>query len=382
MIIGDIVDSEESIKRRIDAIIKEVDKSGYDAMVFVNEVINQNPSNFIYVSGAWGYGEEHATLVFDPDGGSTVVMPHWAASRMEERGLYDRVIPVKQEKGHHIKRTLEALTDYKPDKVCFDLSTMSAHFAFHLSRAMGVNITPDKDISGHVFKLRAIKDEFEISEMKRAIKITEQALMGLVKSARPGAHTWQIKKKMDAALIEKGAVEFSFDSTLRFVRGSSKPHGIIKSDDMLAVDVGCRVDSGYCSDMGRTWPITMDADVKDYLERMVSAHSESIKNIKPGVTGNEVLEKSSEINLEYGFDPLVRCGHQIGLDCHDYTMPYSPSFGPIETDAQPLKAGMTLTFEPQHKDSKKNMRSHMEDIVLVTENGNVLLNELPWDLLW
>ena len=373
---------EESLKRRISSILAEVERRGFEAVVFVNEVIGQNPSNFVYVSGPWGLGEEHGTLVFDVDGGSTVVMPHWGAKRMEESGRYDRVISVKQEKGHHIRGTRDALTGYDTDVVCFDLSTMTAQFAFGLGHALGMGLTPDRGISDHVFKLRSIKDEFEVAEMKRATHITEEAVVDLVQEARQGMHTWRLKKRLDAAMIERGAVEFSFDSSLRFARGPPRPYGIIKHGDMLLVDVGCRVETGYCSDMGRTWPITMDADARDYLEKVLAAHTESIKSIRAGVTGNEVLEKASEINVEYGFDPLVRCGHQIGLDCHDYTMPHAPSFGPIETDGKPLQAGMTLTFEPQHRDPKMNMRSHIEDIVLVTGGDPVLLNELPWDLLW
>lgn len=382
MIDGEILRSEESLKRRREAILSEVERRGFDAVVFLNEVIGQNPSNFVYVSGPWGLGDEHSTLVFDVDGGSTVVMPHWGAGRMEESGRYDKVIPVKQEKSHHIRGTKKALAGYDLDRICFDLSTMSAKLAYQLGHALGIGLTPDRDISDHVFKLRAIKDEFEIAEIKRAIRITEEAVMKLVQEARPGIHTLELKKRLDAAMIEKGAVEFSFNSSLRFARGPRRPYGVIKHGDMLLVDVGCRVDSGYCSDMGRTWPITMDDDIRDYLGRVVSAHTESMKNIRAGAFGNEVLRKASEINVEYGFDPLVRCGHQIGLDCHDYTMPYAPSFGPLETDSQPLEVGMTLTFEPQHRDPKMDMRSHIEDIVLVTEGDPILLNELPWDLIW
>jgi Xaa-Pro aminopeptidase len=373
---------EDSLRRRISLILSEVEARGFEAVVFLNEVIGQNPSNFVYVSGPWGLGDEHGTLVFDVDGGSTVVMPHWGAKAMEESSHYDRVIAIKQEKGHHIKGTMEAIVGYDPKNVCFDLSTVSTQLSYKLGEALGISLTPDRDVSDHVFRLRAIKDDFEIAEIKRAITITEEAVMELIQGSLPGVNTWDLKKKLDASMIERGAYEFSFNSSIRFARGPGRPYDVIRHGDMLRVDVGCRVETGYCSDMGRTWPITMDADVRDYLDRAVAAHGEAMKNIKAGVSGNEVLERASEINLEYGFEPLVRCGHQIGLDCHDYTMPYSPSFGPIETDSQPLEKGMTLTFEPQHTDSKMDMRSHIEDIVLVTEREPVILNELPWKVTW
>jgi Xaa-Pro aminopeptidase len=376
------MDLDGSLKRRINSILDEARRRGFEAVVFTNEVIGQNPSNFVYVSGPWGLGEEHGTLVFDLDGGSTVVMPHWGAKRMEESGRYDKVIAVKQEKGHHIGGTLEALACYDKESICFDLSTMSAQFAYRLGHALDIEITPDRDISDQVFRLRAIKDEFEISELKRVIGITEEAVLELMQETRPGLHTMKLKKMLDAVMIEKGAVEFSFESTLSFARGPTRPYGIIKHGDLLSLDVGARVDTGYCSDMGRTWPMGMDADVKDFLKRMVAANAEGVKNIREGASGNEVLAKANEINAEYGFEPMVRCGHQIGLDCHDYTMPFAPNFGSIETDAQPLKAGMTLTFEPPHADEKLGMRSHLEDIVLVTKAEPVILNEMPWNPLW
>jgi Xaa-Pro aminopeptidase len=134
--------------------------------------------------------------------------------------------------------------------------------------------------------------------------------------------------------------------------------------------------------MGRNIPITLDSEVKEFLDLAVVAHKDSIKAIRSGMIAGKVLEESNRINVEYGFDPIVRCGHQIGLECHDYTMPFAPNFGPIETDKQPLKTGMTLTYEPPHNQADKGLRTHFEDIVLITDGGYVLLNELPWDFLW
>lgn len=373
---------EESLKRRIDSILGEAQRRGFEAVVFLNEVINQNPSNFVYVSGPWGLGDEHGTLILDADGGSTLVMPHWGVGRMEESGRYGRVISVKQEKGHHIRGTVEALAGYSKEKICFDFSTLSAQFAHRLGDALDIRLTPDRDISDHVFALRSIKDEYEIAELRRVIALTEEAVLELMQETTPGKHTLTLKRKLDAAMIEKGAAGFSFESSLSFTRGPRRPYGVIKHGDLLSLDVGARVESGYCSDMGRTWPVGVDVEARGFLERIVAANEEGMSNIREGVSGNEVLAKANEINAEYGFEPMVRCGHQIGLDCHDYTMPFAPSFGPIETDAQPLKAGMTLTFEPPHTDAELGMRSHLEDVVLVTKGDPVNLNQMPWDLLW
>jgi Xaa-Pro aminopeptidase len=382
LINGEILKAEESLQRRIDAILTEVKLRGFDTVLFLNEVISQNPANFLYVSGTWGYGEEHSALIFDLDGRSTIVMPHWGAPKMRDKGYYDNVVPVKQEKGHQIRGIVQALEQYySAKKICFDLSTMSAQFAFQLTKALNIKLVKESDISDHIFKMRAIKDDYEIEEIKKAIQITEEAVLELVTNSRPGMKTEVLKKKMDASMIEKGAVEFSFESSIDFALGS-KPSGIIKHNDLIRVDVGCRVPSGYCSDMGRTIPISPDLEIKELLNRAIAAHKDSIKKIKEGAIAKEVLDEANRINIEYGFDPIVRCGHQIGLEAHDYTMPYAPNFGLIKEDEQPLKAGMTLTFEPLNWIKNKGFKPHFEDIVQVTKEGYTLLNQLPLDLNW
>jgi Xaa-Pro aminopeptidase len=374
------LNQKDSLKRRRQELLKEAEERGYEAAVFFNEVIRQNPSNFIYMCPS-GLGDEHQTLVMDVNGDTTLVMPHWGASRVEASGEYSKVIAIKQEKGHHINGTKEALKQYNPSKICFDLSTVSAQMAFRLSKEVGVRLTPEHDISDKVFKLRSIKDEFEISEIKRAIGITEKAFMMLIEDTRPGRHTSDLKKELDSNMIRLGAYEFSFDSSIGFIKGTPRP-AVLKHGDALSLDVGVRVETGYCSDMGRNWHVTWEKDTEDYMERAMQAQIDGIKNIREGVTGNMVLQKANEINKELGFAPTPRTGHQIGLDCHDYTMPYAPSFGPIVTDDQPLKAGMTLTYEPGRRDIENNYRGHIEDIVLVTKGDSICLNKMPYNITW
>lgn len=373
------MNQKESIKRRRTAILNEAEKRGFKVVVFFNEVIRQNPSNTIYVLPS-ALGDEHQTLVLDTNGDSTLVMPHWGASRVEASGEFSKVIPIKQEKGHHIKGTMEALKHYSMDKVCFDITTISAQMAFRMSHEIGVPLTPERDISDYVFKLRSIKDDYELGEINQAIEITEAAFMMLIEETNPGRSLEDMKRELDANMIELGAYEFSFDSSIGFIKQNKTE--FLKHGDALSLDVGVRVDTGYCSDMGRNWHVTWERQTEDYMERAMQAQIEGIKKIKPGMTGNQVLESANEINSELGFNPMVRTGHQIGLDVHDYTMPYATSFGPIETDNQPLKPGMTLTYEPQRLDPSTGYRGHIEDIILITKTGAECLNKMPYRITW
>ena len=72
------MNAKQSLQQRRNAILEEVQARGYEAVVFFNEVIRQNPSNTIYaMPGA--LGDEHQTLVLDANRDSTLVMPHWGA---------------------------------------------------------------------------------------------------------------------------------------------------------------------------------------------------------------------------------------------------------------------------------------------------------------
>lgn len=370
---------KESLKRRRDTILKQAQERGYEAVVFFNEVIRQNPSNTIYVMPQ-ALGDEHQTFVLDSDGETTVVLPHWGAKSVRDSGEFNNVIAIKQEKGHHIKGTFEALEKYPRDKIGFDLSTVSAEMWSRIALELGIPATTERDISNIVFKLRSIKDEYEIEEIKRAIEITETAFHILIEETTPGRKVTDMKRELDANMIKLGAYEFSFDSSIAFIKHNKTEY--LKHGDALSLDVGVRVDSGYCSDMGRNWPVTLEKATEDYMDRALQAQIAGIEGIKPGMTGNQVLEYANKVNRELGFEEMVRTGHQIGLDVHDYTMPFAPSFGPIATDNQPLKPGMTLTYEPQRRDPKTGYKGHIEDIILITETGSKCLNQMSYRVNW
>jgi Xaa-Pro aminopeptidase len=346
------MNQKKSIERRRKTILKDIQERGYEVAVFFNEVIRQNPSNTIYVMPE-ALGDEHQTFIMDADGETTLVTPHWGAPRIRASGEYNEVIAIKQEKGHHINGTLEALKKYTKDKICYDLSTVSAQMWYRIASELGVPATPERDISNPVFRLRTIKDDFEVKEISNAIEITEAAFHILIEETNPGGSVYGMKKELDSNMIELGAYEYSFDSSIGFIKNNKTE--FLKHGDALSLDVGVRLKTGYCSDMGRNWHVTWEQETEDYMDRAMQAQIEGINGIKPGMTGNEVLEHANLLNKELGFKETVRTGHQIGLDVHDYTMPYAPSFGPIITDNQPLKPGMTLTYEPNRRDLKLNL---------------------------
>jgi hypothetical protein len=81
------LNQEESLARRRKELLREVERRGFETIVLLNEVVNQNPGNFVYLCPE-GIGDEHQSLVLGVNGDVTLVCPHWGAKAAEESGKY------------------------------------------------------------------------------------------------------------------------------------------------------------------------------------------------------------------------------------------------------------------------------------------------------
>ncbi len=105
----------------------------------------------------------------------------------------------------------------------------------------------------------------------------------------------------------------------------------------------------------------------------MKAQEEAIKIIRPGAKFSETQEAVSKVMNDAGYGKYLNHGvsHHIGLDVHDV--------GSMNI----LAPGMVLTIEPglyfpagSNVDRKYwNIGVRIEDDVLVTENGNMVLSE-------
>ena len=114
-------------------------------------------------------------------------------------------------------------------------------------------------------------------------------------------------------------------------------------------------------------------DTTDEYERVydavIAAQAAGLAAVRPGVLAREVDAACRQVIVDAGYGEWFRhrTGHCIGLDVHEY--PFIS-----EEDETPLEAGMTFTIEPSvFWPGRVGVR--IEDIVLVTEDGGVKLNE-------
>lgn len=245
-----------------------------------------------------------------------------------------------------------------------------------------------------------IKNRSSIIKMEQAGKLLASVFDTLGSQLKPGVSTlaldqWigdQLKKNglVSQAKGYKGYKHYSCISiNQEVVHGVPSEHKILADKDVVKVDV-CAAWKGYCADMARTYCI---GDVDPALHTFVAAARRALqKGIEAARVGNRVSDISFAVQSEiekHGFG-IVRdfAGHGIGKNMHEEPeiLNYGdPGKGPV------IRAGMAFAIEPMITMGKeevcilndgwtvetvdRSMAAHVEDTVIVTEDGPKVLTK-------
>ena len=299
----------------------------------------------------------------------------------DQETLDDKVFEVIQDKNVLIGYDGSSIKAQSKDFVNLALKTRSSEELIDIQKTM--------------MNMRTVKKPEEIEAIRKAAKITEEAVDELKKFIKVGMSELDIYTKLEYEMARRGVLVPAFGTIAAigenvFYLHHGTPEDItIKKGDIVQIDLGGRVD-GYCADISRALFVGVSDDAE--LERrksslhglIVNLRREAFKFIRPGITIpelnahmkgiaykwllNEGLiqmksdgeENDANIVSEYYWH---NTSHHMGLDVHD-----------ISVREEPLKEGNCLAVEPGVYIKEWGIGFRIEDDVLVTSDGCELLS--------
>ena len=198
-----------------------------------------------------------------------------------------------------------------------------------------------------VERLRMVKSPEEVSAIREAAHLAQEALAEVLPSVRVGQSEREIGAGLEGALRRRGSEWHPFPtivasgprSALPHARTSGRPVG---RGEWLLLDFGAQVD-GYCADLTRTVVVGGRADERQRTvhELVRTAQARAIEHVRAGMTGRDADALARDVIAARGFGDAFghSLGHGLGLEVHE-----APRLAPTADAALPPHA--VVTVEP------------------------------------
>jgi len=235
-------------------------------------------------------------------------------------------------------------------------------------------------VAGLVEKIRLIKTDEEISIIKAACRIADEAYEHIVTYIKPGMTELEVSNELEFFMRKRGATSSSFDTIVASGVRSALPHGVasdkvIEVGDFVTLDFGA-VYNGYISDTTRTVAVGEPSEkLKEIYQVVLDSQLLALEKVKPGMTGKEADAIARDYIASKGYGEAFghSLGHGIGLEVHE-----GPGLS-FRSDIV-LEPGMVITIEPGiYLPNIGGVR--IEDDALVTESGLEKLTHSTKELL-
>jgi Xaa-Pro aminopeptidase len=239
--------------------------------------------------------------------------------------------------------------------------------------------------SAVVGPLRIVKDADEIALLTRAARAADQVIHEIVNGRLVGRTEADVASEVRDRLVAWGHDRADF-AIVGSGPNSASPHHaaserVIRAGEPIVFDIGGPM-GGYGSDITRTVWVTggdptrgPDRSFQRLYGVLRGAQAEAAHAVMPGVAAERIDLVARELisAAGYGAHFIHRTGHGIGLEEHE--PPYI-----VAGNVEPLLPGMAFSVEPGiYLEGRYGAR--IEDIVVCGEDGPVVLNEAPRDLL-
>ena len=340
-------------------------------------ILNPGPS-LIYLTGLHFHLSERPVLVFFiPDEVPMIVLPELEQEKLKHLPFEIQSFPYGEDPSQWAIVFRNAVQSAKLGSVRIGVEPRQLRlleFRLLSTAAPKADIISAEDI---VSKLRMYKDQSELSAMRKAVEIAQQALNATLPQVKIGLTEREVAGELTLQLLRAGCdPQIPFTPIVSSGPNAANPHATpsnrkLSPGDLLVIDWGASYEE-YISDITRTFAIgKLDPEDEQICKAVLEANSAGRISAKPGIAA-EVIDKAARAVIQaagYGKYFTHRTGHGIGMEGHED--PYIRA-----GNLMLLEPGMTFTIEPGiYLPGKNGVR--IEDDVVITPTGVECLTSLP-----
>lgn len=251
-------------------------------------------------------------------------------------------------------------------------------FLFEMQR-QGLTVV---DCQQLMLDARQIKSPDEIVLLTQAAAMVDGVYQDIVEMLKPGVRENQVVALASKRLIEMGSDQVEAVNAISGERCNPHPHNftdrLIRPGDQAFFDI-IHSYNGYRTCYYRTFAVgSSTASQRDAYTRAREWMDASIAMIKPGVGTDEVAQVWPRAT-DFGFaDEMaafgLQFGHGLGLGLHE-----RPIISRLNSMTEPveLQPGMVFALETYCPADDGFSAARIEEEVLVTEDGGVVLTLFP-----
>jgi Xaa-Pro aminopeptidase len=346
---------------RLERVRAALRAAGIDALML-------GPSaDFRYLTGYETMPMERLTmLVLPAEGDARIVTPAFEAPLAPD-GLGIEIDPWG-ETDDPIARAVDALPNGARRLAAGD--QLDAMFLLPLQ----ARIDADWVLGSEVMRpLRMVKAADEIAALADAGAAIDRAIGRVPELLHAGVTERELAFELDRAIRDEGHEQTDFTDIGSGPNGASPHHSfgprVVDPGDVVVVDIGGRMPTGYRSDITRTFALgDPGGEFLELYAVLEAAQAAGRAAVRPGATCESVDAACRDVIAEAGYGELFihRTGHGIGLDVHED--PYI-----VEGESTALEPGMVFSIEPGIYVPGR-FGARIEDIIAVTDDGARSLN--------
>ena len=286
------------------------------------------------------------------------------------------VLPVDRENPYY-QRLNTAISEFGVTKLGYEEDYLTVAEFRYYEKSLEAELVP---MNKAIHKFRQVKEEWELTLMRKAQDITDKAFSEVLGRIRVGMTEKELQAELIYCLYKNGADNTSFDPIVVSGPNTSLPHGVagdrvIQEGDFITMDFGALY-CGYCADMTRTVAVGYATEeMEKVYNTVLEAQKAGIATTRAGVLGKEIDAAARKVITDAGYGKYFGhgYGHCLGMEVHE-----APGCNPSGETV--MEENMIASAEPGiYLPGKFGVR--IEDVLIFKNGGYEDITNSPKNLI-